>query len=97
MGKLHYLVPSKEVFSAYGVTVSINPDGTVDVSGAKEMRFESEKMNFNADNIEIHAKEKLVLKGDNSIHLNPHKGTPVEIDDDYEKSDCGCGNCGCES
>jgi aspartyl-tRNA synthetase len=92
---LRYLVPSKEVLSAYGVTVTINPDGTVDVVGAKEMRFESEKMNFNADNIEIHAKEKLVLKGDDSIHLNPHKKT--ETTDDYEKSDCGCGTCRCGS
>lgn len=84
---LRYLLPPEEVLTAYGVTVRINPDGTVNVSGAKEMRFESESMNFNADNIEIHAKEKLVLKGDDSIHLNPHKGKSI-IDELTEECDC---------
>jgi hypothetical protein len=29
MTKLHYLLPPEEVISAHGVTVRINPDGTV--------------------------------------------------------------------
>lgn len=87
MAKLHYLLPTEEVLNAYGVTVRINPDGSVDVSGAKEMRFESETMDFKAKNIHMHAEEKLVLKGDDSIHLNPHKKSEMF------PSSCSCGEC----
>ena len=87
---LRYLLPPEEVLTAYGVTVRINPDGTVDVSGAKEMRFESETMNFDAENIKIHAKEKLVLMGDDSIHLNPHKKTilPPALQEACDCTEC---------
>lgn len=73
MGKLHYLVPSKEVLSAYGVTVSINPDGTVDVSGAKEMRFESESMNFKAKDINMDAENSFNLNVDGTAYIGSSK------------------------
>jgi hypothetical protein len=91
---LRYLLPPAEVLTAYGVSVCINPDGTVDVSGAKEMRFKSETMDFDADNIKIHAKEKLVLMGDDSIHLNPHKKTilPPSLKEKCECPECSKSN-----
>jgi hypothetical protein len=67
---LRYLLPPAEVLTAYGVSVRINPDGTVDVSGAKEMRFEADDMDFKAQNINIEAKKHMVLKSER-IDLNP--------------------------
>lgn len=68
--KLHYLLPTEEVISAYGVTVRINPDGSVDVSGATQMRFEAEDMDFKAQNINMEAEKHMVLKSAR-IDLNP--------------------------
>jgi hypothetical protein len=78
MPKLHYLLPPEEVVSAYGVTVRINPDGTVDVSGAKQMRFEAEDMDFKAQNINMEAEQHMVLKS-KRIDLNP-SDDPIQPD-----------------
>ena len=70
---LRYLLPPEEVLTAYGVTVRINPDGTVDVSGAKEMRFESETMNFNAEHINMDAKKSFSLNVDGTAYIGASK------------------------
>jgi hypothetical protein len=70
MAKLLYLSPPEEVISAYGVTVHIHPDGSVDVTGAKQMRFEAEDMDFKAQNINMEAEKHMVLKS-KRIDLNP--------------------------
>lgn len=74
MPKLHYLLPSEDVISAYGVTVRINPDSTVDIFGAKEMRFDSDSLDFKAKNIQMEAEEHMVLKS-KRIDLNPQNNT----------------------
>ena len=65
-----YFQGDQDIYTRHGVSVRINPDGTVDIFGAKSMNFASESMNFEAKNIRMEADVHMVLKS-KRIDLNP--------------------------
>lgn len=69
MREVHFY-DDMNTYTAHGVTVRINSNGTVDIFGAKEMNFASESMNFEAKNIRMEADVHMVLKS-KRIDLNP--------------------------
>lgn len=58
--------------TAYGVTVKIHPDGSIDIVGAKKMNFVSEEMDFYSRKIRMKAEDHMILES-SRIDLNPRE------------------------
>lgn len=55
--------------NAHGVTVSIDPDGTVKIIGARTIDFVSEEINFFSKNINFDATESMNINVDGTVYV----------------------------
>lgn len=66
--------PTSVIYEAFGVKIKVNKNGTVEVSNAKKISFESDDLNFKAKNINLDATKSfnLNVKGTAYIGSSDH-------------------------